>query len=116
MTASASTVLCFYRCKIRRGLEELKYAREKLGLVGIFWRPNKFCGRTFASPDYYPLYDACSELGVTICVHEGARTVLQHAGSDRYSEFGRHVAASAGTDAGLPELLRRRACWKNFPS
>jgi predicted TIM-barrel fold metal-dependent hydrolase len=40
-----------------RAVEELKYAREKLGLVGIFWRPNKFCGRTFASPDYYPIYE-----------------------------------------------------------
>ncbi len=70
----------------------MRYAREKLGLVGIFWRPNKFCGRTFSSPDYYPIYDVCSELGVTICVHEGARTILPQAGNDRYSEFGRHVA------------------------
>jgi uncharacterized protein len=75
-----------------RAVEEVKYAREKLGLVGIFWRPNKFCGRTFSSPDYYPIYDVCSELGVTICVHEGARTVLPQAGDDRYSEFGRHIA------------------------
>src|SRR5690242_8851718 len=37
-----------------RAVAELKHAREKLGLVGIFWRPNKFCGRTFASPEYYP--------------------------------------------------------------
>jgi predicted TIM-barrel fold metal-dependent hydrolase len=29
---------------------------------------------------------------VTICVHEGARTVLPQAGDDRYSEFGRHIA------------------------
>ena len=75
-----------------RAVEELKYAREKLGLVGIFWRPNKFCGRTFASPDYYPIYETASDLGVTVCVHEGARTVLPQAGSDRYSEFGRHIA------------------------
>jgi predicted TIM-barrel fold metal-dependent hydrolase len=39
----------------KRAVEELKYAREKLGLVGIFWRPNKFCGRTLSSPDYYPI-------------------------------------------------------------
>jgi len=75
-----------------RAITELKYAREKLGLVGIFWRPNKLCGRTLASPDYYPIYETASDLGVTVCVHEGARTVLPQAGSDRYSEFGRHVA------------------------
>jgi uncharacterized protein len=71
---------------------ELRYAKEKLGLVGIFWRPNKFCGRTLASPDYYPIYETAAELGVPLCIHEGARTVLPQAGSDRYSEFGRHIA------------------------
>ena len=29
---------------------------------------------------------------MTVCVHEGARTILPQAGSDRYSEFGRHIA------------------------
>ena len=75
-----------------RAVTELKYAREKLGLVGIFWRPNKFCGRTLSSPDYFPIYEAASDLGVPLCIHEGARTVLPQAGSDRYSAFGRHVA------------------------
>src|SRR3954470_10908555 len=75
-----------------RAVQELKHAREKLGLVGIFWRPNKFCGRTLASSEYDAVYAAASDLGVTVCVHEGARTVLPQAGSDRYSEFGRHIA------------------------
>ena len=75
-----------------RALTELRHAREKLGLVGIFWRPNKLCGRTLSSPDYFPIYEAASELGAVVCVHEGARTVLSQAGADRYSEFGRHVA------------------------
>ena len=75
-----------------RAVTELRHAKEKLGLVGIFWRPNKLCGRTLSSPDYFPIYEAASDLGVAICVHEGARTVLPQAGSDRYSEFGRHIA------------------------
>ncbi|MBI2210417.1 MAG: amidohydrolase family protein [Deltaproteobacteria bacterium] len=75
-----------------RALTELRHAKEKLGLVGIFWRPNKLCGRTLSSPDYFPIYEAASELGAVVCVHEGARTVLPQAGADRYSEFGRHVA------------------------
>ncbi len=75
-----------------RAVAELSHAREKLGLVGIFWRPNKLCGRTVSSPDYFPIYEAASDLGAVVCVHEGARTVLPQAGSDRYSEFGRHVA------------------------
>ena len=75
-----------------RAVTELRYAKEKLGLVGIFWRPNKCCGQTLASPDYYPIYETAAELGVPLCIHEGARTVLPQAGSDRYSEFGRHIA------------------------
>jgi predicted TIM-barrel fold metal-dependent hydrolase len=75
-----------------RAVAELRHAKEKLGLVGIFWRPNKLCGRTLASADYFPIYEAASDLGVPLCIHEGARTVLPQAGSDRYSEFGRHVA------------------------
>ncbi len=75
-----------------RAVTELRHAKEKLGLVGIFWRPNVLCGRTLASPDYFPIYEVASDLGVPLCIHEGARTVLPQAGSDRYSEFGRHVA------------------------
>jgi len=75
-----------------RAVEELKFAKEKLGHVGIFWRPNKLCGRTLSSPDYFPIYETAADLGVAICVHEGARTVLEQCGSDRYSEFGRHIA------------------------
>jgi predicted TIM-barrel fold metal-dependent hydrolase len=72
-------------------LEELKRAAS-LGHVGIFWRPNLFQGRKLDSPDYFPIYEAASELGVVVCLHEGARTVLNQAGSEYYSEFGRHVA------------------------
>ena len=31
-----------------RAVEELRYAKEKLSLMGIFWRPKKLCGRTLA--------------------------------------------------------------------
>ncbi len=37
----------------KRAVEELKYAKEKLGLVGIFWRPNKLCGRTLVEPGLF---------------------------------------------------------------
>jgi predicted TIM-barrel fold metal-dependent hydrolase len=72
--------------------EELQRAGRDLGLVGIFWRPNVLGGRTLASADYFPVYERASELGVTVCIHEGARTVLPQAGSDRYSELTRHAA------------------------
>src|SRR5215510_7779050 len=55
-------------------------------------RPNRLRGRTFGHPDYFPIYEVASKLEVPVCVHEGARTVMAQAGSDRYSPFGRHVA------------------------
>src|SRR5579884_3465994 len=73
-------------------VKELRYAREELGLSGIFWRPNLLKGRTLAHEDYFPIYEASQDLEVPVCVHEGARTVLPQAGSDHYSNFGRHVA------------------------
>ena len=71
---------------------ELRRAKQELGLVGIFWRPNPVQGRKLDHPDYLPIYETAAELGVALCVHEGARTILPQAGNDRYSEFGRHVA------------------------
>ena len=71
---------------------ELRRAKTELGLVGLFWRPNPVRGRKLDHPDYLPIYETAAELGVAICVHEGARTILPQAGNDRYSEFGRHVA------------------------
>jgi predicted TIM-barrel fold metal-dependent hydrolase len=76
----------------RLAVEELRRARSELGLVGIFWRPNPVKGRRLDHPDYRPIYETAADLGVAICVHEGARTVLPQAGADRYSEFGRHIA------------------------
>jgi predicted TIM-barrel fold metal-dependent hydrolase len=76
----------------RLAVEELRRAKNELGLSGIFWRPNRLKGRTFGHPDYFPIYEVASELEVPVCVHEGARTVMAQAGSDRYSPFGRHVA------------------------
>jgi predicted TIM-barrel fold metal-dependent hydrolase len=76
----------------RLACEELRRARQEHGFAGIFWRPNVLCGRTLSSPDYFPIYKLASELGVTVCIHEGARTVLPQAGSDRCSELTRHAA------------------------
>ncbi len=73
-------------------VEELRRAKTELSLSGIFWRPNRLKGRTFGHPDYFPIYEVASELEIPVCVHEGARTVMAQAGSDRYSRFGRHIA------------------------
>jgi len=52
-------------------IEELRYACDKLGMRTAFVRPNAYNGRTLASRDYDPLWQAAQDLGVGISVHEG---------------------------------------------
>lgn len=73
-------------------IAEMRHAKEQ-GLLGIMWRPNPFRGRSLAHPDYFPVYEAASELDMPILVHEGAGTMLKQAGSERFLEHGmaRHI-------------------------
>jgi predicted TIM-barrel fold metal-dependent hydrolase len=48
----------------RLAVEELRRAKNELGLSGIFWRPNRLKGRTFGHPDYFPIYEVAPELKV----------------------------------------------------
>jgi predicted TIM-barrel fold metal-dependent hydrolase len=77
----------------RLAVAEMHRAREQ-GLVGVMWRPNPFRGRSLAHPDYFPVYEAASELDLPILVHEGAGTMLHQAGDERYLDqsMARHIA------------------------
>ena len=75
-------------------IHEIRRAKE-LGLVGVMWRPNPLRGRTFASPDYLPVYRAAVELDMPVLVHEGSSTLLPQAGVERLSAFGKHIACHA---------------------
>lgn len=77
---------------IDEAIAEVRRAVRELGFVGAFVRPNPLDGRTLADPYYHPLYEALSELGTPLLVHEAAATTLPQIGRGRVTVFGRHIA------------------------
>jgi len=62
---------------------ELRRAREELGFVSAFVRPNPCCGRTIVDPANEPVWDAAESLGMAIAVHEGFQWAIPPLGADR---------------------------------
>jgi predicted TIM-barrel fold metal-dependent hydrolase len=62
---------------------ELRRAREELGFVAAFVRPNPCLGRSLPHRDYVGIWNAAEETGMAIAVHEGSSVILPTLGSDR---------------------------------
>jgi predicted TIM-barrel fold metal-dependent hydrolase len=62
---------------------ELKRAREELGFVAAFVRPNPCLGRSLVDPANEPFWEAAEELGVAVAVHEGLQMAVPPVGADR---------------------------------
>lgn len=62
---------------------ELRRAREDLGFVSAFVRPNPCLGRTIADRDNDPFWSAAEELGVAVGVHEGLQMAVPPLGIER---------------------------------
>jgi predicted TIM-barrel fold metal-dependent hydrolase len=62
---------------------ELRRAREELGFVAAFVRPNPCLGRSIVDDGYEPFWTAAEELGVAVGVHEGFQLAVPPLGSDR---------------------------------
>jgi uncharacterized protein len=62
---------------------ELERAREDLGFVSAFVRPNPCLGRTLVDPANERFWSAAASLGVPVAVHEGFQTAIPPLGSDR---------------------------------
>jgi predicted TIM-barrel fold metal-dependent hydrolase len=76
---------------VELAVTEAKRVRD-LDLVGVMVRPNHLYGRNLGDPDYDPLWSACSELGLTVSVHEGLGLQGPTIGTDRFDGFaGRHA-------------------------
>jgi predicted TIM-barrel fold metal-dependent hydrolase len=76
----------------RLAAAELRRAVRELGFVAAFVRPNPLRGRALGDDEYVPVYEAASELGAPLIIHEGLNTILPQLGRERLSFFGRHVA------------------------
>lgn len=64
-------------------VRELRRAREELGFVAAFVRPNPCGGRSLADPAHEPFWAAAEELGVAVAVHEGLQLAVPPLGFDR---------------------------------
>ena len=62
---------------------ELRRAREELGFVAAFVRPNPCCGRSLSDRAYDPIWEAAEACAMTIAVHEGSSVIVPTLGSDR---------------------------------
>jgi uncharacterized protein len=62
---------------------ELVRAREELGFVAAFVRPNPCRGRTLVDPAHEPFWEAAAGLGVAVAVHEGLQMAVPPLGADR---------------------------------
>ncbi len=65
--------------------EEVRFAREKLGMRGGFLRPNPYHGKKMINdPIYEPFWRTAEELDFSIGFHEGSTNAMPTVGVDRF--------------------------------
>jgi predicted TIM-barrel fold metal-dependent hydrolase len=64
-------------------VHELRRAREELGMVAAFVRPNPCLGRSIVDAAYEAFWATAEELGMAVGVHEGFQLAVPPLGSDR---------------------------------
>jgi predicted TIM-barrel fold metal-dependent hydrolase len=68
---------------VRASIEELRRARNELGLTGVTLPPN-VNGKNLDHPDFYPLYEEIQALDLPIAIHWGNGAYLNAAGIERF--------------------------------
>jgi predicted TIM-barrel fold metal-dependent hydrolase len=77
---------------IDAAIEEMRYARNRLGMRAGFLRPNPYNGRMLHHPDYAPFWNEVEELDFSIGLHEGASGGMPQVGVDRFDTRGaKHI-------------------------
>lgn len=72
---------------IKLAIKELRRAVTELGMIGVYMRPNPYSQRNLDDPEYNPLWEAITDLGVVVGFHEGANGPLPIAAADRYEQY-----------------------------
>ena len=92
---------------VELAIEEMRYAREELGMRGGFLRPNPYHGNKMISdPMYEPFWTMAEELDFSIGFHEGSTNAMPTVGVDRFASGPRgaaHDQPHDGDDAGGDE-------------
>ncbi len=70
---------------VQAAVAEIKRAREELGFVAIFLRPNPVRRRNWHNPCYDPLWEACQKYDMAVGFHEGTPCELPVAMGERFS-------------------------------
>jgi uncharacterized protein len=70
---------------VQAAVEEIRRAREELGFVAIFLRPNPVRRRNWHNPCYDPLWEACQKYDMAVGFHEGTPCELPVAMGERFS-------------------------------
>ena len=72
---------------VELAIDEMRHAREKLGMRGGFLRPNPYHGKKMISdPMYEPFWKMAEELDFSIGFHEGSTTGMPTVGVDRFED------------------------------
>jgi predicted TIM-barrel fold metal-dependent hydrolase len=70
---------------VELAIEEMRYAREKLGMRGGFLRPNPYHGKKMINDRMYePFWTMAEELDFSIGFHEGSTNAMPTVGVDRF--------------------------------
>ena len=67
-------------------IEEMRYARQQLGMRGGFLRPNPYKDRMLHDPSYEPFWTMAEELDFSIAFHEGSNSSMSTVGVDRFED------------------------------
>src|SRR6266508_129252 len=72
---------------VELAVDEMRYAREKLGMRSGFLRPNPYHGKKMISdPMYEPFWKMAEELDFSIGFHEGSTTAMPTVGVDPFED------------------------------
>jgi predicted TIM-barrel fold metal-dependent hydrolase len=72
---------------VELAVDEMRYAREKLGMRGGFLRPNPYHGKKMISdPMYEPFWAMAEDLDFSIGFHEGSTNAMPTVGVDRFED------------------------------
>jgi len=77
---------------VELAVDEIKFAKEKLGMRGGFIRPNPYSDKMIHDARYEPFWQAAEDLDFSIGFHEGASSGMPTVGVDRFDGRGaRHI-------------------------
>ena len=69
-------------------VQEMRFARNELGMRAAFIRPNPYNNKMLHHPDYEPFWSTAEELDMAIGIHEGSSLNMPTVGVDRFEGRG----------------------------